>query len=408
MAPDFTPLTDDELSLVMTNLRSDPAQLALKLHGKTGIDGQKIVQQVVARQKARGKLPDWYSSDKLFFPPPVSVEQASSQATARYKASLVAGEHLADLTAGMGVDAYYFSKQFDKVTGYEIDSRLASITAYNLAILGAPNVRIVNKSAENPEQVKSDCIFIDPSRRDAQKRKVAAFEDSSPNILELLPRLADLAPVIMIKSSPLVDIDLAISQLQWVSEVHVQGYQKECKELVFILRPHLPRQNPQINAVMIDEEGVPLRRQVFTRQEEAGCAPVYGDPAGYLYEPHPAFMKAGGFNLITREYDLIKIAANSHLYSSEEPKADFPGRIFRIKGIADASRFSPKNWLQEEKANLTLRNFPSNPDDLRKKWRLKEGGHDYLFATTLSSNRKVVIISEKTEARTFHQTELQT
>ena len=406
MTPEFTLLTDDERRLVTTNLGSDPVQLALKLHGKKGIDGQKIIQQIVARQKARAKLPDWYSSDKLFFPPPVSVEQASSQATARYKASLVAGEHLADLTTGMGVDAFYFSKRFNKVTGYETDPRLASITAYNMTVLGALNVRIVNKSGENPEQ-KPDCIFIDPSRRDARKRKVAAFEDSSPNILELLPRLADLAPEIMIKSSPLVDIDLAVSQLRWVSEVHVTGYQKECKELVFILKPHLPRHQPEINAVVIDEEGAPVRKLAFTRQEEAACAPVYGDPAGYLYEPHPAFMKAGAFNLIARKYGLIKIAANSHLYASEALNADFPGRIFSVKGIADAARFSPKDWLQEAKANLTLRNFPSNPDDLRKKWRLKDGGHDYLFPTTLASNKKVVIITERIDSGLFHQTKSQ-
>lgn len=396
MTPEFNLLTEEEHSLVMANLGSDPALLALKLHGKKHIDGQKIVQQVLARRKAKAKLPDWYSSERLFFPPPVSVEQASSQATARYKASLTAGNHLADLTAGMGVDAFYFSKRFKKVTGYETDTALASITAYNLAVLGALNVEIRNKSGEDPGPEKADCIFIDPSRRDARKRKVAAFEDSSPNILELLPRLARLTSEIIIKSSPLVDIDLAISQLQWVSEVHVQGYQKECKELVFILKPYLPRQNPLIHAVLIDDEGVPAAKQVFTRQQEAGSAASYGEPAGYLYEPHPAFMKAGGFRLIGEEYGLTKIAANSHLYSSQKLHPDFPGRAFRIEGVTDASRFSPKSWLQEEKANLTLRNFPSNPDDLRKKWRLKEGGQDYLFATTLASDRKVVILAKKT------------
>lgn len=395
MTPEFNLLTEEEHSLVMANLGSDPARLALKLHGKKHVDGHKIVQQVLARRKAKAKLPDWYSSERLFFPPAVSVEQASSQATARYKASLTAGNHLADLTAGMGVDAFYFSKRFKKVTGYETDTTLASITAYNLAVLGALNVEIRNKSGEDPGPEKPDCIFIDPSRRDAQKRKVAAFEDSSPNILELLPRLAPLTSEIIIKSSPLVDIDLAISQLQWVSEVHVQGYQKECKELVFILKPHLPRQNPLIHAVLIDDEGVPARKQVFTRQQEAGSTPSYGEPAGYLYEPHPAFMKAGGFGLIGEEYGLTKIAANSHLYTSRELNPGFPGRIFHIEGVTDASRFSPKSWLRDEKANLTVRNFPSNPDDLRKKWRLKEGGHDYLFATTLSSNRKVIILAKK-------------
>ena len=395
MTPEFTLLTEEELGLVMTNLGSDPAQLALKLHGKKHIDRQKIVQQVLARQKAKTKLPDWYSSEQLFFPHPVSVEQASSQATARYKASLTTGNHLADLTTGMGIDVFYFSKRFNKVTGYETDAMLASITARNLAILGALNIEIRNKSGEEPGPEKPDCIFIDPSRRDAQKRKVAAFEDSSPNILELVPRLAALTPEIIIKSSPLVDIDLAISQLQWVSEVHVLGYQKECKELAFILKPHIPRQDPLIHAVLVDDEGIPVRKQVFTRRQEAGCTPSYDEPAGYLYEPHPAFMKAGGFRLIGEEYGLTKIAANSHLYSSQELNPDFPGRIFHIEGVADASRFSPKGWLQEEKANLTLRNFPSNPDDLRKKWRLKEGGQDYLFATTLSSNRKVIILAKK-------------
>lgn len=395
MAPEFPRLTEEELRLVMTNLGSDPAQLALKLHGKKGIDGQKIVQQVLARQKAKAKLPDWYSSELLFFPPPVSVEQASSQATARYKASLTSGEQLFDLTTGMGVDAFYFSKRFKKVTGYETDPALASITAHNLSVLGAFNVEILNKSGEDPLPGNPDCIFIDPSRRDARKRKVAAFEDSSPNILELLPRLAGTVPEMMIKSSPLVDIDLAVSQLRWVSEVHVPGYQKECKELIFILKPRLARQDPQIHAVLIDDEGIPFRKQVFTREEEARCTPSYGDPAGYLYEPHPALMKAGGFRLIAQEYGLSKIAVNSHLYSSEKLNPGFPGRIFRVEGVADAARFSPKTWLGEEKANLTLRNFPSNPDDLRKKWRLKEGGHDYLFATTLSSGRKVIILAKK-------------
>ena len=407
MSSEFNPLTAEECSLVMTNLGSDPATLALKLHGKAGIDGQRIVQQIAARQKAKTKLPDWYASDKLFFPSPLSVEQASSQATARYKASLVSGNHLTDLTIGMGVDTLYFSKRFKTITGYEIDTRLASITAYNLAAFDALNVTIMSESGESAAQAISDCIFIDPSRRDAQKRKVSAFEDSSPDILKLLPRLAHLAPKIMIKSSPLVDIDLAISQLKWVSEIHILGYQKECKELIFILEPHLSSPDPTIKAVILNDEGIPLQSQTFTRGKEASCTVAYSDPESYLYEPHPAFMKAGGFKLIAWEYGLSKIAPNSHLYSARDLKADFPGRIFSVKGVTDASRFSPKKWMIEAKANLTLRNFPSTPDDLRKKWRLKEGGHEYLFATTLASGQKAVIITEKIDSKMFHQTKSQ-
>lgn len=391
-------LNDWEIQLIEEFANSDPASVALTLHGKPDIDGKKISQQILSRQKARAKLPEWHQRRDLIFPPPVSVEQASSQATAAYKASLVSGTHLIDLTLGMGVDSYFFSRKFQKVTGYEINPELADLTRYNLGLLGASNVEVISGNGENAASENTDHVFADPSRRDHQKKKIVAFEDSSPNVLTLLPRFLKKGIKVIIKSSPLIDISAAIKQLGPVSEVHVVGYQKECKEIVFIIDPAHSAPNPKISAVLINQDGAVTHRQDFTIPEEQSVALTYGPPEGYLYEPHPAFLKAGGFNLLATAYGLNKIAKNSHLYYSPEIRTDFPGRLFKINGVENASSFSWKKWLKEGKANLTIRNFPASPDDLRKKWRLKEGGQDYLFATTLSSNSKVVIVTEKTNS----------
>lgn len=391
-------LHENELQLVAKHLADDPAAIALKLHGKPGIDGQKVAQQILARQKAKQKLPDWYARPDLLFPAPVSVEQASSQATAAYKASLIAGERLVDLTLGMGVDTLYLSRRFAQVTGYELNPELADITRHNLAAFGADNVAVVAGSGTPLTGEVPDYVFIDPSRRDERKQKTVSFEDSSPNLIDLLPDLLREGIKVMTKASPLIDIDLAVSQLHPVTDVHVVGYQKECKEVVFITDPGSTTATPRLHAVLVDDNGGVVHRQDFTKWEEQSSRPYFGEPAGYLYEPHPAFLKAGGFNLLATTYGLNKIGRNSHLYYGNDVRTDFPGRMFKIKAVENASGFSWKKWLGEGKANLTIRNFPANSNDLRKKWRLKEGGHSYLFATTLSSNRKVVIVTEKVSA----------
>lgn len=391
----FNRLSEQESAMVQQYLLSDPAGLALKLHGKKGIDRGRIIQQIVSRRKAKAKLPDWYAHPELFFPAPVSVEQASSQATALYKASLATGNHLADLTLGMGVDSFYFSKRFREISGYETNSELAAVTAYNLTVLGASNIRVFTREAPPVTTLDADWIYIDPSRRDSLKRKTVAFENSSPNVLALLPELMSSGAKTIIKSSPLIDIDLAVKQLRHVTEVHVTGYQNECKELIFVLDPANSGHFPQVCPVLIDDTGNPIHKLVFNRQHEASARPVCSDPSKFLYEPHPAFMKSGGFGLLSEKYEVTKIAPNSHLYTSEYLRTDFPGRLFKITDVVSASAFSWKRWLKEGKANLTLRNFPSTQDDLRKKWRLKEGGEDYLFATTLVSGKRVVIITRK-------------
>lgn len=391
----LTPLSENELDLVRQHLQTDPAQLALRFHGKKGIDGTRILQQLVARQKARTKLPAWYAIADLFFPAPLSVEQASSQATALYKASLISGDHLADLTMGMGVDSYYFSDRFDRVSGFEINPELAEITSYNIKVWGKGHCTVYNREAPPLQELDADWIYIDPSRRDAQKKKIVAFENSSPNVLGLLPVPAGKR--MMIKSSPLIDIVAAVEQLKQVAEVHVVGYRNECKELLFVLDPERAVQEWRVSAVVVDEQGLPTNKMTFTRLEEETAQVSFSNPLEYLYEPHPAFMKSGGFHYMAQAYGVNKIAPSSHLYTSENLRTEFPGRLFKIMGVVNAAAFSWKDWLEEGKANLTLRNFPATPDDLRKKWRLKEGGQDYLFATTLATGRKVVIVTKKAE-----------
>lgn len=205
----------------------------------------------------------------------------------------------------------------------------------------------------------------------------------------------ELSTNMMIKSSPLIDIDQAVTQLLHVKEVHIIGYRNECKELLFILDPNQTPAFFTVHAVLLGEEGETIGKFSFTRSEERAAHVVYGPPSTYLYEPHPALLKSGGFNLIAEKYQLIKLAPNSHLYTSQQLRTDFPGRTFIVKGVVNATSFVWKDWLENGKANLTLRNFPAQPDDLRKKWRLKEGGQDYLFATTLATGKRVVILAQK-------------
>ncbi len=385
-------LTPQEQACVQEMIREDPVRLALALHKRTDIDPLKVIRQVAARQKAVLKLPVWYANEQLVFPAPLSVEQASSQATAAYKAALIQGESLVDITLGMGVDTCYFARRFHTITGYEQNPELAALTAHNLACLGAVNVRVVAGNALEHLHGKADWIYADPARRDERQRKVTRLSDCTPDIAAALPLLFQHTDRLLIKTSPVLDIDLAVSSLGHVSEVHVVGYEKECKEVVYLLDKRLPAAHPpRLTAVLLPGD----RTLSFTRREEEQLSPEYSDPLTFLYEPHPAFMKSGAFKTIAHAYNVLKIAPSSHLYTADTFVPDFPGRSFRVRDICAPDKKAVAAGLDEARANLTVRNFPASVDDLRRKLRLKEGGDAYLFATTLFSGKKVILVTTK-------------
>lgn len=400
----MVPLTDAEKSYIRENLTVDVRSLLLRGH-PAGLDVKKLVNQVLARQKTKDKLPAWYTNDNLIFPPTLSVEQASSERTAHYKASLVQGALLVDVTGGMGVDTWAFSRQMGRVVYVEQQPELVELARYNLPLLGVTKaeyrvgdgLRMLEQVTGSSQEKKADWLYLDPHRRDAQGGKVVKLDDCEPDISQpgVLDRLLRHTHKILVKVSPLLDIDLALKQLAGrVRTVHIVAVKGEVKELLFVIDNQVvDKVNVKFNTVNLLLDGV-IEFQ-FRWQEELTATVDFGNPKMYLYEPNATILKAGAFRVIAARFGLIKLAPNSHLYTSDTLKADFPGRVFILQEIIKPDKNTLKKYVPDLKANLTVRNFPQTVAELRKKLALREGGSIYIFATTLLNGDKRLLITQK-------------
>jgi hypothetical protein len=396
--PDSPGFSDTEIAFLRKYAQDDVGKLMLQADRFKGVDVKKMVVQISARQKTAKKLPEWSANMNLIFPQAISVEQSSSEATALYKASLISGQKLIDITGGMGVDCYYLSKGFTETSYFEQQSEVARTADFNFMVLGAHNIATYHGNSLELLAAKStgaDWIYADPARRDSNKSKVVSLSDCTPDMTLNLPLLFTVASKILIKTSPLLDIDLAVKQLGHVNEVHAVGYEHECKELLFVLSKDNVPDEPLIKAVVVGANGAKITEISFTRSMENEATAEFSSPLSYLYEPHAAILKSGAFKTLSGLFNVKKLGPNSHLYTSDSLCRDFPGRTFRISGITKPDIKEISKHIKTDKANLTLRNFPAKIQDLRKKWRLKEGGDFYLFATTLSDGSHVVIVTEK-------------
>lgn len=387
-------LSNEQITFIQQHLQAAPTSLLLK-YGK---EKEFLIGQIESRQKARHKLPTWYTEPHLVFPSAVSVEQSSSELTGHYKASLVAGTHLIDATGGMGIDSYFFSQRCESVTYVEQNEKLVQLAQHNFEVLKAGNIRCIQgNSIDFLRQLegKTDWIYVDPARRAADNRRVVGLKDCEPDVVEHLPLLLQKAKHILIKASPLLDIKQTIIDLPFITTVHVVAVENECKELLFkIEQGESLSKGFFIKTINFKNDG---SRQVFDFQwkEEATMAVSLSDPQRYVYEPNVAILKAGAFKTIAKTFQLMKIAPHSHLYTSENLKSDFPGRIFEVQAIVKADSKALAPYLPDGKANLTVRNFPTTTDELRKKLKLKDGGDVYLLATTLSNGDKRLLVCKK-------------
>ena len=368
-----------------------------------------LVLQIKARQKAKIKLPEWFENEEIIFPKMLSVEQCSSEITAKFKAILISGETLIDLTGGMGVDVAYMSKNFKNTFYFEQNIDLLSLTKYNFEQLGINNVSFlegnsVEKLAESTlfdsKQIQSTWIYLDPHRRDDSGSKVVRLQDCEPNILVIRNLLFKYTNNILLKASPMLDIDLAILDLGNVSQVYVIAVENEVKEVLFhinkpMLNDSLTTTNNEVilNAVNLTKQKSTILS--FTKSEEKNASIILGTPKQYLYEPNAAIMKSGGFRYIAQHFNLQKIAPHSHLYTSDELKENFQGRIFKIVAVCKLDKKEILKHLSENKANITIRNFPLTVQQIRNKLKLSDGGSEYLFATTDAQNQKIVVVCRK-------------
>lgn len=354
-----------------------------------------ILDQIKSRQKAQKKIPLWTDIKDVIFPPPDIIEQASSSATATYKAGLFEGKTMCDLTGGAGVDSHAFTGHFEQVTTVECNPYLASVLEHNTSLLTNTDWSVICGSAEDyiARMPYASLVYIDPERRNTKKKGLYKLEDCNPDITKLLPLLREKTSLVLLKASPMLDISAAIKTLPFLSAVHVVEWDGQCREVLCLIDFENQRSEKDIpiTAVEINDEGNRDRELKFTQAEEQAAEASFGLPLDYLYEPGPAFQKAGGFNTIACKFNLQKLHKHTHLYTGSQYFQDFPGRSFRLCGIFPANAKA----LPFRKANLTVRNFPAKAPDLLKKLKLKEGGEDYLFACTLLDERKVLLHCKK-------------
>ena len=379
---------------IRENLNADVPTLALK-KAPVGTDVSLALRQIAARQLLQKKVPQWAENEDLLFPVHLSIEQCSSEATARYKANLLEGDTFADLTGGLGIDSYYLAQNFQQADYVERRAELCDLARHNFAVLEA-DIKVWNETAEDylKECGQMDCIFVDPARRDEHGRKTVSIGDCTPDVVALQDVLLEKATTVMVKLSPMLDINRALEELRHVKEVHVVAVANECKELDFIMERGYQGE-PQLVCVNLLTDQPEMR---FALEEERNCQCKMADGVlKYLYEPHPALMKAGCFKLLTERFEVLKLHKNSNLYTSDQLVPDFPGRIFEVEGWAAYHKKIKQELLVDvDKASIAVRNFPLTVAELRKALKIGDGDEVYLFATTLRGEKKVVIRTKKT------------
>ena len=390
-------LSPETLRFIEENARADVRSLALQAKKYPQVDMAMAVVQIAGRQIAEVKVPSWYRTEGLFYPKHLSMEQCSSEATAIYKAGLVEGDTFADLTGGFGIDCSFLSRKFKQADYVERQSELCELAMHNFPLLGL-NIGVHNE--DGVEYLKQmhpvDVLFLDPARRDGHGGKTVAISDCEPDVSALEDLLVEKAKKVMVKLSPMLDLSLALKALKYVREVHIVSVNNECKELLLILEKSTDSLEIVIHCEQITSTGEHQRYAFTQEQERTSDCPLAAEVGAYLYEPNASILKAGAYRSLTQAYPVKKLHASSHLYTSPYYIEDFPGRRFQVEAVSGFGKKELKTLLQGlEKANLTIRNFPSSVAELRKRLKLKEGGECYLFATTLSDESKVLIKCRK-------------
>ena len=421
----------------------DVRQLAFLGSKYPEVDMPFALDQIRGRKMARVKLPRWASLDGIIYPPHISMEQCSSESTALYKAELAArllglpassfgiemkAENeieFVDLTGGFGVDFSYIAARLGVKSMYvERQAHLCEAAKENFGRLGLKNAIVKNgdgievlhsflpkkddaASTDDSLGITYDqplsllktklglkLIFIDPARRDDAGNKVVSLKDCTPDVTVLQEEMLSKADYVIIKLSPMLDWHRAISELSHVREVHIISVNNECKELLLVLSARNMGENLRIYCINDAQSFV--CDELDMESSQVKIAPSTLEEMQYLYEPNASLMKAGCFGVLSGRYDARMLSKNSHLFVSQAPIEAFPGRSFRIIAISSFNKKELKRHLSGiTKANIATRNFPLSVAELRKRLKLKDGGETYIFATTLSDDSHVLVITEK-------------
>ena len=437
-------ISEATIDFVCKHANDDVRKLALSAKRAEGLDLSFALDQIAGRQKAKVKLPSWFAlADKLLgegktldeahflvFPPHISMEQCSSEQTAKYKKRVLdrvlssifdqdwpRNAHFIDITGGFGVDFSYFAQGFAEATYVERQEHLCEIARHNFPLLGLPHANVLCKELETPLELpflgnglgtdlertysgpttdlQEIVIFIDPARRDSNGNRTYAIGDCTPNILDFIGELLKRTAVVMVKLSPMldwhqtvVDINRASGSGNAVREVHIVSTQNECKELLLVLSE---RYESEMEVYCVNDDDV----FVFTPSETQAVS-FEPKPSKKLFVPNASVMKAGCFSEVESRFGIRQIACNSHLFVGSEDIVDFPGRVFDIECVTTMNKKELKKALDGiDRANISVRNFPLSPEQLRKRLKIKDGGDVYLFATTDENDEHIIYVCKR-------------
>lgn len=388
------------LAFISVHRNTDVREVALHARGVEGVDVRFALEQIAGWQKARVKLPSWSAISGLIFPSRLALEQCSGQGTAVYKASIVqrlyqeghCGKGLfVDLTGGFGVDFSFIARGFSRAVYVERQETLCSIARHNFPLLGLEASEVVcNDGVEYLYRLAhADVIFLDPARRDDSGARTYAISDGSPDVLAIKDELLSRGTIVILKLSPMLDVTAVTNAFcEDVREVHVVSDGGECKEILIVMSRAWEGSAKLL--CVSDGDALEVRRDVPV---PSTAIPT---PGNYLYEPNAAMMKAGCFGWLCEEYGVRAIAANSHLFVAMHRVEAFPGRVFVVSDVLGMSKRELHSVLHGlTKANITVRNFPLTAAELHRRLGLKDGGEVFIFATTLSNGRHVLIITHR-------------
>lgn len=392
---------DHFYSFIEENLHTDPSVLRLRTSGKKyPFPIEFALIQIEARRKAGSKLEPYTSNPRFLFPTPLSAEQATDWRVAHFHSELLRGKRVLDLTAGLGIDALTAAERAESVTAVEIESEKCEVLRYNSHLMHR-QVKVVCHSAESYIAVAKsdmyDVIFIDPARRSDSGHRVYGLADCSPDVISIMPQMLSVAPEILIKASPMLDITALLHTLENVAGIYVISLRGEVKEVLVRVAAEPSVKSPEIGFVMIKGD---TTREFYVSYDSLGYEGVeYVEPGdvaegSWLHEPDASLMKGAPWGELCRRYTgLKKVARDTHLFVCADRIPDFPGRVVRILKIMDKKS---SHTLRGATANVTVRNYPTGAEALRKKLGIKDGGDKFLYAFRDSTGKGVMVLCEKT------------
>lgn len=384
-------INPEVIQFIQQHEDADPHKLMLEFGKHTHLPLKDIVVQIASRKKAKRKLPEWYANRQVLFPPKENLEQSSSQRTAEFKQRFCSGKTLLDATGGTGIDTFYLSKFFDFTTYLEPDAHLCDLARHNFSALGA-DIKVVNSDLASflkNTDTAYDVIYLDPSRRDSNQRKVYQLTEYQPDITAYLDQLLARSSQLLIKISPMADIKQTARALKNLRRIQTVAVENEMKELLF----HIDSKKEQFGEPIIECWNLTKNEEVyfdFTFSDEKTACVEYSELLTYIYEPNTAIRKAGAFRFIAHRFDVSKVHTSTHLYTSGFLKESFPGRIFKVIDV-----MKPQKKILRKKISPTInvltKNYPVSTTDLKKKFGLTDGGERYLIFCETRTQGRVAI-----------------